>query len=237
MKSALPKVLHQIAGLPMVAHVVKAAEAAGAGDQALVIGHGADEMRKAAAKFAPKAETFVQEKRLGTAHAVLAARDAISRGYDDVLVMFGDTPLIDAGRADRGAAEAGRRCWRRGHRFPHGQSDRLWPTDRKGRQAGRHPRGEGLLRRGEKDRLLQWRPDGGGRQPCAEAARSGRQQERQGRILPDRYRRDRQRRKGSMSSPPRPVSRTRSASTTAPNWPKPKASGSGAGGARRCCPA
>ncbi|MCA0030683.1 bifunctional UDP-N-acetylglucosamine diphosphorylase/glucosamine-1-phosphate N-acetyltransferase GlmU [Mesorhizobium sp. B263B2A] len=97
MKSALPKVLHQIAGLPMVAHVVKAAEAAGAGDQALVIGHGAEEMRKAAAKFAPKAETFVQEKRLGTAHAVLAAREAISRVYDDVLVMFGDTPLIDPG--------------------------------------------------------------------------------------------------------------------------------------------
>ena len=45
MKSALPKVLHPIAGLPLVAHVVKAAEAAGATDLALVIGHGADEMR------------------------------------------------------------------------------------------------------------------------------------------------------------------------------------------------
>ena len=97
MKSAMPKVLHTIAGLPMVAHVVKAAEAAGATGLALVIGHGADEMRKAAQKFAPKAETFVQEKRLGTAHAVLAAREAISKGYDDILVMFGDTPLIDAG--------------------------------------------------------------------------------------------------------------------------------------------
>ncbi|WP_192357420.1 bifunctional UDP-N-acetylglucosamine diphosphorylase/glucosamine-1-phosphate N-acetyltransferase GlmU [Mesorhizobium mediterraneum] len=95
MKSAVPKVLHPIAGLPMVAHVVKAAEAAGSGDQALVIGHSAEEMRKATQKFAPKAETFVQDKRLGTAHAVLAARDAISRGYDDILVMFGDTPLID----------------------------------------------------------------------------------------------------------------------------------------------
>ncbi|RWA59338.1 bifunctional UDP-N-acetylglucosamine diphosphorylase/glucosamine-1-phosphate N-acetyltransferase GlmU [Mesorhizobium sp.] len=95
MKSALPKVLHPIAGLPMVAHVVKAAEAAGSGDLALVIGHGADEMRKAAQKFAPNAETFVQEKRLGTAHAVLAARAAISKGYDDILVMFGDTPLIE----------------------------------------------------------------------------------------------------------------------------------------------
>ncbi|WP_214470737.1 bifunctional UDP-N-acetylglucosamine diphosphorylase/glucosamine-1-phosphate N-acetyltransferase GlmU [Mesorhizobium sp. dw_380] len=96
MKSALPKVLHQIAGLPMVAHVVKAAEAAGASSEAIVIGHGAEEMRKAVTKFAPKTETFVQEERLGTAHAVLAAREAISRGYDDILVMFGDTPLIDA---------------------------------------------------------------------------------------------------------------------------------------------
>ncbi|MGX7873030.1 bifunctional UDP-N-acetylglucosamine diphosphorylase/glucosamine-1-phosphate N-acetyltransferase GlmU [Mesorhizobium sp. ORM6] len=96
MKSALPKVLHPIAGLPMVAHVVKAAEAAGASSEAIVIGHGAEEMRKTVAKFSPKAETFVQEERLGTAHAVLAAREAISRGHDDILVMFGDTPLIDA---------------------------------------------------------------------------------------------------------------------------------------------
>src|SRR5690606_35743284 len=39
---------------------------------------------------------YLQEKQLGTANAVLAAREAIARGYDDVLVMFGDTPLIDA---------------------------------------------------------------------------------------------------------------------------------------------
>jgi bifunctional UDP-N-acetylglucosamine pyrophosphorylase/glucosamine-1-phosphate N-acetyltransferase len=97
MKSALPKVLHKIAGLPMVAHVVRAAEAAGAGELALVIGHGADEVRKAAEKFAPAAKLFVQEKRLGTADAALAAREDIAAGYDDVLVMFGDTPLIDAG--------------------------------------------------------------------------------------------------------------------------------------------
>jgi bifunctional UDP-N-acetylglucosamine pyrophosphorylase/glucosamine-1-phosphate N-acetyltransferase len=97
MKSALPKVLHKLAGLPMVAHVIRAAEAAGAGNLALVIGHGADQMREAAAKFAPRAETFVQEQRLGTAHAVLAARAAIARGHDDILVMFGDTPLIDPG--------------------------------------------------------------------------------------------------------------------------------------------
>lgn len=95
MKSALPKVLHKIAGLPMVAHVARAAEAAGGGDLALVVGYGAEQMREAAASFAAGAETFVQEERLGTAHAVLSARAAIARGHDDVLVLFGDTPLVD----------------------------------------------------------------------------------------------------------------------------------------------
>lgn len=95
MKSATPKVLHPVAGLPLVGHVVKAAEEAG-GDVAVVTGHGAEAVKAALARLAPQAETFVQSERLGTAHAVLAARDAIARGYDDVLVMFGDTPLIEA---------------------------------------------------------------------------------------------------------------------------------------------
>ncbi|CAI2934674.1 bifunctional UDP-N-acetylglucosamine diphosphorylase/glucosamine-1-phosphate N-acetyltransferase GlmU [Aminobacter niigataensis] len=96
MKSTSPKVLHQIAGLPMVAHVARTAEAAGADGLALVVGHGGDEVKAAAERFAPGAEVFVQTERLGTAHAVLAARQAIARGHDDVLVMFGDTPLVEA---------------------------------------------------------------------------------------------------------------------------------------------
>jgi len=96
MKSAMPKVLHEIAGLPMFAHVTSAAAAAGAGDIALVVGHGADEVVKAAAVHAPSATHFLQAERKGTAHAVLAARAAIERGYDDVLVMFGDTPLLSS---------------------------------------------------------------------------------------------------------------------------------------------
>lgn len=96
MKSALPKVLHKIAGLPLVAHVANAAQNAGAGDLALVVGHGGEKLRSAAERFAPEAEIFEQRQRLGTAHAVLAARKALERGHDDVLVMFGDTPLIDA---------------------------------------------------------------------------------------------------------------------------------------------
>jgi bifunctional UDP-N-acetylglucosamine pyrophosphorylase / glucosamine-1-phosphate N-acetyltransferase len=95
MKSALPKVLHPVAGLPMVAHVVKAAVAAGGGDIALVVGRGAESVQAAVRPFAATSENFVQAERLGTAHAVLAARDAISRGYDDLLVAFGDTPLVE----------------------------------------------------------------------------------------------------------------------------------------------
>ncbi len=95
MKSTRPKVLHEIAGLPMVAHVAAAAAAVGGTGLALVVGHGGDAVRKAAHKFAPKAEIFVQDKQLGTGHAVLAARAAIERGHDDIFVMFGDTPLLD----------------------------------------------------------------------------------------------------------------------------------------------
>jgi bifunctional UDP-N-acetylglucosamine pyrophosphorylase/glucosamine-1-phosphate N-acetyltransferase len=95
MKSTLPKVLHPVAGLPMLGHVVKAANTLG-GDVAVVTGHGGEQVRDALAKLAPEAATFVQTERLGTAHAVLVARNAIAKGYDDILVMFGDTPLIEA---------------------------------------------------------------------------------------------------------------------------------------------
>jgi bifunctional UDP-N-acetylglucosamine pyrophosphorylase/glucosamine-1-phosphate N-acetyltransferase len=96
MKSATPKVLHRIAGLPMIEHVARATEAAGAVTTSFVIGHGADAVRKAVSA-SPDAQVFVQEKRLGTAHAVLSAREAIAQGFDDILIVFGDTPLIDAG--------------------------------------------------------------------------------------------------------------------------------------------
>lgn len=93
MKSALPKVLHPVADLPMVAHVVNAARGT---DIAVVVGREAERVRQAVAPFAPEAEVFLQSERLGTAHAVLAAREKIGRGYDDILVLFGDTPLVEA---------------------------------------------------------------------------------------------------------------------------------------------
>ena len=95
MKSAMSKVLHPVGGLPMVAHVVRAASSAGVADVALVVGRGADEVEKAVRPYAAAVSIHLQVERLGTGNAVLAAREAIAKGYDDLIVMFGDTPLID----------------------------------------------------------------------------------------------------------------------------------------------
>src|SRR5204863_4106575 len=96
MRSSLPKVLHPVAGQPMLVHVLEAAPHGGGTSLAVVVGpdHGAVEAE--AKRLRPDAATFIQRERLGTAHAVLAARDAIARGADDLLVVFGDTPLISA---------------------------------------------------------------------------------------------------------------------------------------------
>jgi bifunctional UDP-N-acetylglucosamine pyrophosphorylase/glucosamine-1-phosphate N-acetyltransferase len=94
MKSELPKVLHQVAGRSMLAQVLDAVAAAGVERVAVVVGPGRDDVRARALKLRPDARVFVQEQRLGTAHAVLAARDAIAEGCDDLLVLFADTPLV-----------------------------------------------------------------------------------------------------------------------------------------------
>lgn len=96
MKSAMSKVLHPVAGRPMIAHVVDALASASVSDVALVVGRDADAVSAAAATDEVAVTSFLQKERLGTAHAVLAAREAIAKGYDDVLVVFGDTPLITA---------------------------------------------------------------------------------------------------------------------------------------------
>lgn len=96
MKSAMSKVLHPVAGRPMIAHVVDALASASISDVALVVGRDADTVAAAANTGAATVTAFLQQERLGTAHAVLAARAAIEKGYDDILVVFGDTPLITA---------------------------------------------------------------------------------------------------------------------------------------------
>lgn len=101
MRSARPKVLHEVAGKPMVAHALDAARDAGADALAVVVGHGADAVRETVAPT----DTFMQTEQLGTAHAVLAAREAVASGAGEVLVLYGDTPLL-TGASLRLAREA-----------------------------------------------------------------------------------------------------------------------------------
>src|SRR6476659_3051679 len=96
MKSSVPKVLHPVAGQPLLAHVLEAAPHGAGTALALVVGPDHEAVEAEAKRSRRDAVTFVQRERLGTAHGVLAARDAIARGADDLLVAFGDTPLISA---------------------------------------------------------------------------------------------------------------------------------------------
>ena len=94
MRSARPKVLHEIGGQPLLAHVLAAAAGAGCGEIAVVVGPDRGDVAALTHKLAPRAKVFEQSDRRGTAHAVLTAKAAIAGGADDVLVMFADTPLV-----------------------------------------------------------------------------------------------------------------------------------------------
>ena len=101
MRSARPKVLHEVAGQSLLAHVLSAVRG---GDQervAVVIGPDRPDVAAEALRVKPDASIYVQTERLGTAHAVLAAREALATDVDDVLVVFGDTPLITHDTFDR----------------------------------------------------------------------------------------------------------------------------------------
>src|SRR4051812_11192694 len=96
MRSMQPKVLHEVAGRSLLAHVLAAVRAAGIEQAAVVVGPASEPVAAEAKRALPKAQIFVQSERRGTAHAVLCARNAIAKGADDILVIFGDTPLISA---------------------------------------------------------------------------------------------------------------------------------------------
>jgi bifunctional UDP-N-acetylglucosamine pyrophosphorylase/glucosamine-1-phosphate N-acetyltransferase len=94
MKSALPKVLHKLAGAPMIAHVLGSAHEAGIDRLALVIGPGMEDVAKTATALDPKHQVFVQPEQQGTADAVKAARPAFEDFGGHVLILYGDTPLL-----------------------------------------------------------------------------------------------------------------------------------------------
>jgi len=94
MRSARPKVLHAIAGRSLLGHVLDAVGKTNVTATAVVIGPGQNEVAAAVKHIVPEAAVFVQQERRGTAHAVLAAKSAIEQRPDDILVLYGDTPLI-----------------------------------------------------------------------------------------------------------------------------------------------
>jgi len=94
MRSTRPKVLHSIAGRSLLAYVLAAVDEAGVTATAVVIGPEQEAVAAEALRISPGAQCFVQGERRGTAHAVLAAKSAIERQPDDILIVYGDTPFI-----------------------------------------------------------------------------------------------------------------------------------------------
>jgi bifunctional UDP-N-acetylglucosamine pyrophosphorylase/glucosamine-1-phosphate N-acetyltransferase len=90
MQSNLPKVMHKIAGRPMLGHVIAAVEALQPARIVVVVAPGMDEV----AAYAAPHETVVQAEALGTGHAVLAAAPLLKDFTGDVLVVYGDGPLL-----------------------------------------------------------------------------------------------------------------------------------------------
>jgi bifunctional UDP-N-acetylglucosamine pyrophosphorylase/glucosamine-1-phosphate N-acetyltransferase len=94
MNSDLPKVLHKIAGAPLVVHAMKSGEALGLDQTVVVVGHGGEEVEAAVKDWNPDAVVVTQEEQLGTGHAALQAREALAGIDGNVFVAFGDTPFI-----------------------------------------------------------------------------------------------------------------------------------------------
>src|SRR6476660_2107886 len=101
MRSPLPKVLHELCGLPMLAWVVRAAREAGADDVVVVAG---PETAEAIAAALPDVRVVVQSPANGTGDAVRVGLEAVPAAAERVVVLSGDTPLIDPGTVRRAIA-------------------------------------------------------------------------------------------------------------------------------------
>lgn len=92
MKSDLPKVLHCVCGQPMLAHVLDAAETAGCAKKIVVVGFGAS---KVSLLVEERAQIAEQKEQLGTGHAVMQAQPLLEGFAGTVMILCGDTPLLD----------------------------------------------------------------------------------------------------------------------------------------------
>ena len=91
MKSRRAKVLHELCGVPMLGHVLRNAKRLDPDRLIVVVGKDADEVKE---RFAGEAEFVLQAEQNGTGHAVLVAQPALGEVDGDVLVLYGDTPLL-----------------------------------------------------------------------------------------------------------------------------------------------
>ncbi|CAE6802029.1 Bifunctional protein GlmU [Paraburkholderia aspalathi] len=105
MRSALPKVLHPLAGRPLLAHVIDTARALKPTCLVVVVGHGAEAVRQAVA--APDVQFAAQEQQLGTGHAVQQALPLLDPS-EPTLVLYGDVPLTRASTLQTLTDRAGR---------------------------------------------------------------------------------------------------------------------------------
>lgn len=98
MNSDLAKVLHEVAGRPLLAHVLATLEALGVGRTIVVVGHQRERVQQAFADAG--VEWVVQERQCGTGHAVRVAAPALDGFEGTLLVVCGDTPLLRAATLD-----------------------------------------------------------------------------------------------------------------------------------------
>jgi len=94
MQSSTPKVLHQIAGLSMIGHVIGLCHAIGVQKIIVIVGHEGQQVADEALKLAPNAIILTQEEQLGTGHAVNCAADHLKDSEGDAIILYADTPLI-----------------------------------------------------------------------------------------------------------------------------------------------
>ena len=94
MNSDLPKVLHPLAGVPMLHHALSAARSLEPSRIVVVTGHEADAVTKAALAFDAACDTVLQDPQLGTAHAVAQAAPLLADAPGEAIVLYGDTPFV-----------------------------------------------------------------------------------------------------------------------------------------------
>lgn len=100
MKSSRPKVLHELAGRPIIEHVLRTVDGLHANASVVVIGHGADAVRSSLAGR-PALQFAVQSPQLGTGHALLQAEQALSGKAGTLLLIYGDVPLLQTNTLTR----------------------------------------------------------------------------------------------------------------------------------------